>query len=127
MILVQYLLLSPIQNSGRLDSLGISGWMNLTWNTPPAYIAGLAVIAGATTFAQIRAAIKMNLLRIMKVHLLDSCASDRWWLMSDSLLPPHQISWAIGPLSMVIAQKFLSPELCAPCIYHAQQLLRSRN
>ena len=34
-----------------------------------AYIAGLAVIAGATTFAQIRAAIRLNLLRIMKVSL----------------------------------------------------------
>ncbi|KAL8286848.1 hypothetical protein RQP46_003854 [Phenoliferia psychrophenolica] len=70
MILVQYLLLSPIQNS--------------------AYIAGLAVIAGATSLAQIRGAIRLNLLKIMK------------------------ISWAIGPLSMFIAQKFLSPELWVP-------------
>ncbi|KAK4703886.1 hypothetical protein P7C70_g2328, partial [Phenoliferia sp. Uapishka_3] len=70
MIVVQYLLLSPIQNT--------------------AYIAGLAVIAGATSLAQIRGAIRENFLRIMK------------------------ISWAIGPLSMVIAQKFLPTELWVP-------------
>jgi hypothetical protein len=65
----------------------------------------MAVVNGAKTTDEIIKTVKAGFMKVIRVRYL-TC--DLPFCQSDS---PPQIQWITSPLAMVVAQKFISPEV----------------
>lgn len=82
-IIASNLIVSPIQNT--------------------AFIACMAIIAGARTKAQVQGALRTNLLPV---------GHSQYMITTNAQI--MKISWMTSPLALIFAQKFLAPEAWVP-------------
>ncbi|THG98384.1 hypothetical protein EW026_g3803 [Hermanssonia centrifuga] len=89
-ILASNLILAPVQISGAPLSLCLKVGSDTDFGSYTVYLASMAVINGAKSVDEVLRTVKGGFMNVMR------------------------ITWITSPLSLIVAQKYLSPELWVP-------------
>jgi peroxisomal membrane protein 2 len=74
-----------------------------------AYLASLAVIGGAKSWSDVKKTVRGGFFPVIRVNLRCS-----FFILAGMLKSSlAQVIWVSSPLSLVFAQRFLSPEVCS--------------
>ncbi len=104
-ILASNLILAPVQISGAPLSLCLKVGSDTDFGSYTVYLASMAVINGAKSVDEVLRTVKGGFMNVMRVgpSFLSIWSNEHH---------VHQITWITSPLSLIVAQKYLSPEVC---------------